>query len=81
VSAAPIEVRRIGAVVWGYAFRCPGCGEEDYLALGEENPGPRWSVTAGDVNDPATVSLTPSILHRGGCGWHGYFTAGGFVPC
>lgn len=65
----------------GYAFTCPGCGSRSYLAIGPENPGPRWTVTAGDAARPETVTLSPSILERGGCGWHRYLREGAFVPC
>jgi hypothetical protein len=79
-----VEALQIDGVVWGYGFACPGCASRSFLALNAENPPPRWSVTAGDVADPATVTLSPSIFHtveRGGCGWHGYLTAGVFTPC
>ena len=85
-DAAPgdVEVRAIDGVVWGYAFACPGCGGRSYLAVGDLDPGPRWSVTAGDIARPETVTLSPSILdtvERGGCGWHGYLRGGRFEPC
>lgn len=84
VAPGDVEVRIIDGVVWGYAFACPGCGGRSYLALGDLDPGPRWSVTAGDAARPETVSLSPSILDaagRGGCGWHGYLRAGRLEPC
>lgn len=84
VAPGSIEVRGAGADAGGYAFACPGCGSLSWLAIGPENPSPRWVVTAGDVANPATVTLSPSIFHtveRGGCGWHGYLTAGSFAPC
>lgn len=77
-----VEPLAYGGVVWGYGFACPGCGSKSYLALDEENPPPRWSVTAGDIRKPDAVSLSPSILHdrsKGGCGWHGYLTRGIFT--
>lgn len=65
----------------GLAFDCPcGCRERVYLNF--ENPldggkklsgHPSWNRT-GDTFE--TISLTPSILRMGGCGWHGYLTNG-----
>lgn len=79
-----VEVLAIDGTVWGYGFTCPGCGSQSFLALGAENPHPRWTVAAGDAARPEGVTLSPSILHpreRGGCGWHGYLTRGEFTPC
>ncbi|MHB1085084.1 MAG: DUF6527 family protein [Thiobacillus sp.] len=58
----------------GYAYRCPGCGQEDYLNIDDGTHG--WALT-GPTDSP---TLSPSILHRS-CGWHGYLTAGVFAPC
>jgi hypothetical protein len=79
-----VEALAIDGTVWGYGFACPGCGSKSFLALGGENPEPRWTVTAGDAAQPAGVTLSPSVFHtaaRGGCGWHGWLRAGVFVPC
>lgn len=57
----------------GYAYRCPGCGSEDWLPLSRSHA---WTMT-GTIESP---TLWPSILHRP-CGWHGYLTNGEFVPC
>ena len=84
VAPGSIEPRAIEGTVTGYAYACPGCAARDWLPLGPDNPQPRWDVTAGDPAQPATVTLSPSILHaveRGGCGWHGYLRAGRFEPC
>ena len=84
VTPGSVEVLKYDGVVWGYGFTCPGCGSKSFLALDGENPEPRWTVTAGDLQKPETVTLSPSIFHtkeRGGCGWHGYLTAGVFRPC
>lgn len=84
VAPGSIEVRGAGTDAGGYGYACVGCGRLSFLAIGPENPQPRWLVTAGDVARPDTVSLSPSILHaveRGGCGWHGYLRAGRFEPC
>lgn len=80
-DAAPgdVEVRTINGELYGYAYRCPGCGEADYLALAPSDPD-GWRVTAGDALRPESVSLSPSILHRP-CGWHGYLTSGVLSPC
>lgn len=79
-----VEVHAMEGRVWGYGYRCAGCGERSYLAIDPEQPHPRWTVTEGDVERPDTVTLSPSILHStalGGCGWHGYLTRGVFTPC
>lgn len=65
------------------AIACPGCGRRSMLPL-VAGRNCRWTITAGDVRDPASLTLTPSIFHRtedGGCGWHGYLTNGVFTPC
>ena len=78
-----VEVRGLTGA-YGYAYACAGCGSRSWLAIGADNPSPRWIVTSGDFARPETVSLSPSILHSpqlGGCGWHGYLTKGVFTPC
>lgn len=72
-----------GGGVGGLLFVCPGC-----RALGKLPTKGRvtWTVVEGDVSQPESLTLSPSILHdnpdRGGrCGWHGYLTKGVFVPC
>lgn len=65
------------------AIACPGCGRRSMLPLVAGHRC-RWTVTAGDVRDPSSLTLSPSIFHRsedGGCGWHGYLTKGVFTPC
>ncbi len=62
----------------GYLFACPGCAM--HLSLPVSGPQ-AWTVTAGDVEHPETLTLSPSILHPvngNGCGWHGYLTGGVF---
>lgn len=80
-DAAPgdVEPRVLGGELYGYAYRCAGCGEADYLALAPSTDD-GWRVTAGDPAHPEGVSLSPSILHRP-CGWHGHLTNGVFAPC
>lgn len=58
----------------GYAYRCPGCGQNDWLMVDDGWQG--WVLT-GSADAP---TLRPSILHRP-CGWHGYLTDGVFEPC
>ena len=69
----------------GFIFRCPGCGAQTCLGLAPRlDDAPAWHVTAGDPRTGSGLSLSPSIHHTtalGGCGWHGYLTAGSFTPC
>lgn len=58
----------------GYAYRCLGCGQEDWLPIDD---GKRGWVMTGTIEQP---TLRPSILHRS-CGWHGYLTNGEFTIC
>lgn len=70
-----IELRRYDdGQIGGYAYRCPGCGQEDWLPVDDGTIG--WVQTG----TPETPTLRPSILHRP-CGWHGYLTTGVFAPC
>lgn len=69
-----IELRRYpDGEPGGYAYRCPGCGEDDWLDIHPTN-GWTWD---GNVEQP---TLHPSILHRP-CQWHGHLVAGEFVAC
>ena len=57
----------------GLVWCCPKCGEATATSNGHKH-----------VYDPATQSLTPSIVHSaalGGCGWHGFLTNGIFTEC
>lgn len=70
-----------GCGVEGYLMRCPGCGQESSLPLGS-SPGARWTVTAGDPQTGAGLTLSPSVWHRvPSCGWHGWVRDGRWVPC
>ncbi|GGR39772.1 DUF6527 family protein [Deinococcus ruber] len=60
----------------GFTLFCPGCAER--VSLPTAGPGPHWAAT-GDL-DAGTLTLTPSIWHSNGCGWHGYLTNGVFSP-
>lgn len=65
------------------AIACPGCGRRSLLPL-VSGYNCRWTVVSGDVRDPASLTLSPSIFHRaedGGCGWHGYLKNGVFESC
>lgn len=74
----------------GLMMDCP-CGNKDceplYVAF--ENPldggpahankhQPLWERTGDTVE---TVTLRPSILRVGSCGWHGYLTNGDIARC
>lgn len=62
----------------GFAFVCPcGCGREGYLPIDTFTAGPRWDWN-GDRERP---TLTPSVLFRGGCQWHGFLTNGEWRTC
>lgn len=60
------------------AFSCPGCGRWGSIRVGSPKPeeSPSWAILEGSVDDPATLSLSPSINCVGCCGWHGYLTQG-----
>lgn len=45
----------------GLMFRCPGCGENHMVRVGD-GPGPRW----GYNGNPDKPTFTPSILIRSG---------------
>ena len=67
--------------VVGLNYMCPcGCGDDGYLPFRgihlmhiDEHPSWIWD---GNIESP---TLTPSILRRGGCGWHGWLKAGKFI--
>ncbi len=72
----------------GVAFSCPcgACGKDCYILF--QNPpdgGPCCDATqrhwqrSGDTFE--TLSLTPSILRKDGCCWHGYITNGEAITC
>jgi hypothetical protein len=64
-------------------FACPGCGQWGSIPVGHPKPAksPSWDIVAGSLDDPTTLSLTPSILCQSCCGWHGYLTSGEFRSC
>jgi len=60
----------------GISFVCP-CGCSALLAVNFRrgiNRGPVWDWD-GNRDQP---TVTPSIRHLDGCGWHGYLTKGEF---
>lgn len=73
----------------GISLNCP-CGNRDedhrlyvpFAVALDGTPGgygeKGWQRT-GDTFE--TLTLTPSILRHGGCGWHGYITAGQVTTC
>lgn len=57
------RVDSVGGALYGYRFRCPGCGNEHLLPT-QDTPGEvhaRWTFN-GDVSNPV---FSPSILARG----------------
>lgn len=70
----------------GVQFECPcGCDSPIYVAFdrpldgGPPLPGERCWTRTGDTIE--TLTLRPSILRIGGCGWHGWVTDGEAVTC
>lgn len=43
------------------------------LGRNKEGQTVRWNASGSGISD---LTLTPSILQQGGCGWHGYITNG-----
>jgi hypothetical protein len=61
----------------GIIFFCPGCGQLTGCSVVKHDDHPVWTWD-GNREKP---TLNPSILHdagKGGCGWHGFLTAGRF---
>ena len=44
----------------------------------EADPNPRWHVSGQSLDN---LTLSPSILFKDGCGWHGWITTGAAVTC
>lgn len=71
----------------GIVMDCP-CGCDSQLYVGFHNPldggpalesgSPRWSRTGDTIE---TLTLTPSVLRKGPCGWHGFITDGEARTC
>lgn len=66
-----------------FAFSCPGCGRFSGIRAGNPKPAdsPSWHIDAGILEDPTTLTLSPSINCIGCCGWHGYMRNGVFESC
>lgn len=72
-------------------FACPGCAGWGSIACGKPKPtdgindqvvkGPTWEIVSGSLDDPETLTLSPSIHCVGCCGWHGYLRNGVFESC
>ena len=62
-------------------FTCPGCGQYGSIRAGHPKPeqSPSWDIVEGTLDDPATLTLSPSINCIGCCGWHGWLRNGVFV--
>lgn len=71
----------------GLTFNCPcgTCGQRPYI--GFQNPldggppvsnGPHWN-RAGETFE--TLTVTPSILRKSGCDWHGWLKFGELTSC
>lgn len=69
----------------GYVMRCPGCDAQSALPLYPETEHdrgrPRWRVEAGDPRTGVGLTLSPSVYHLHGCGWHGWVRSGVWEPC
>lgn len=61
----------------GFIIRCPGCNVPQALAF-RGIPGATGATWEWDGN-AEQPTLTPSV-HHVGC-WHGWLTAGQWVPC
>lgn len=66
-----------------FLFACPGCGRLGSIRVGAPKPSdrPSWCIASGSLDDPATLTLSPSIHCVGCCGWHGYLRGGVFESC
>lgn len=67
----------------GISFKCPcGCSPRIYLNIANPEDGgpslgePAWTRTGTEFAD---LTLAPSILRVGWCGWHGFVRAGEIV--
>ena len=74
---AILAARSTSGGIASIVHRCPGCGEIGGIAVARPlGGGPSWRMT-GPIE---AVTLSPSIVHggtpHGGCGWHGFLTAG-----
>lgn len=66
---------RDGNAKWAY-LRCPKCGEQIQLPLGEGNR--YWRIRRDILRRPTII---PSIWQTGSCGAHFFVTRGSVVWC
>lgn len=78
-----VEPLACGPAPWGLGVVCHGCGGRSLLSLDPAQPGPRWTVEAGDPRTGVGLTLSPSVHHAApvGCGWHGWVRSGTWEPC
>lgn len=76
--------KRIGV---GVLFECPcgTCGTEIYIPFtnpldGGEPVNDGHATWLREGENFETMTLSPSILRIGGCGWHGFVRNGEIVP-
>lgn len=64
-------------------FACPGCGRMGSIrATRPKNVGGQsWEIVAGELTEPESLTLAPSIHCVGCCGWHGFLKNGVFESC
>ena len=63
-------------------FTCPGCGQWGGVQAFAPPKRPEgWEIVSGTLDDPAALTLSPSIHCVGCCGWHGYLRNGVFESC
>lgn len=63
---------------YGFAFVCPcGCGDHDYVPIKAAGDDRGWQW---DGNEEAPT-LSPSLLRRTPCAWHGFFEQGKWNWC
>lgn len=80
LDAMPAGAFQFEADDTGLLFMCP-CGQDHLCCLGfrgktpPERPSWIWD---GNRDHP---TLLPSIRHLTGCKWHGFLTAGVWIPC
>lgn len=64
-------------------FACPGCGRMGSIRVTrpKSEGGQSWELVAGELTEPESLTLAPSINCVGCCGWHGYLRNGIFESC
>lgn len=64
-------------------FACPGCGRMGSIRADKQKHanGPSWQIVAGELTEPESLTLSPSINCVGCCGWHGFLKNGVFESC